>query len=145
MDSHGNICGIEDSNTHMVTAADGTTKEVTNTFEYKKGAGSKGEETGGTAPLNLGKAKYGTFPRLATDLINQADKLTKPKELKFTQICVEQTKLHQWSRTPLCCLKKMTASAAAALAAMAKKWNTILTIPHTTNVVAPIFCVWCFT
>lgn len=88
MDSHGNICGVEGSNTHMVTAADGTTKEVTNEFKYT--TGSNGEETGGTAPSNLGKAKYGTFPRLATDLINQADKLTKPKELKFTQICVDK-------------------------------------------------------
>jgi len=88
MDSHGNICGINGSDTHTVTAADGTAKQVTNKFEYKKG--SKGEETGGTAPFNLGKAKYGTFPRLATDLINQADKLSKPKELKFTQICVDK-------------------------------------------------------
>jgi len=85
MDSHGNICGIEGSDTHTATTADGTAKQVTNTFEY-----NHGEETGGTAPFDLVKAKYGTFPRLATDLVNQADKLHKPQELKFTQLCVDK-------------------------------------------------------
>ena len=35
MDSHGNICGIEGSDTHTVNAADGTAKQVTNKFEFE--------------------------------------------------------------------------------------------------------------
>jgi hypothetical protein len=87
MDSHGNICGIDGSNVHKVTTADGIVDKK-NTFKYSKD--SKGKESGGTAPLDLVKAKYGTFPRLATDLVNQADKLTKPQDLKFTQLCVDK-------------------------------------------------------
>ena len=66
MDSHGNICGIAGSNVHTVTTADGTV-DKTNAFKYSKD--SKGKESGGTAPLDLVKAKYGTFPRLATDRV----------------------------------------------------------------------------
>jgi hypothetical protein len=87
MDSHGNICGIDGSNVHKVTTADGIVDKK-NTFKYSKD--SKGKESGGTAPLDLVKAKYGTFPRLATDLVNQADKLTSPQDLKFTQLCVDK-------------------------------------------------------
>ena len=89
MDSHGNICGIEGSQTHTVTDAEGKESKVTNVFEVT--ADTAGLYTGGKAPENIVSAKYGVFPRLASDVASQLDKFaTDPTSLKLTQLCVDE-------------------------------------------------------
>lgn len=89
MDSHGNICGVEGSQTHTVTNADGKQSTVTNVFKVT--ADTSGKYTGGKAPENIVSAKYGVFPRLASDVAAQLDKFaTDPTSLKLTQLCVDE-------------------------------------------------------
>jgi hypothetical protein len=77
MDSHGNICGVEGSNVVEVDE-----KTVTNSF------------ADGSMPEDLVKAKYGMFPRIASDIAAQISKLKKnggqPFIPSFTQLCVDE-------------------------------------------------------
>ena len=88
MDSHGNICGVANSNVISITNAEGKEEQRENVFAVSSDA--DGKWSGGTAPFNLGQAKVGVFPRIASDIAAQFDKITNPASIKFTQICADK-------------------------------------------------------
>ena len=88
MDSQGNICGTVNKEI-TITNAKGVEEKRTNAFAVE--LSTDGVWSGGKAPKDLVKAKFGVFPRLASDVVAQLDKFaTDPTSLKFTQMCVDE-------------------------------------------------------
>ena len=89
MDSKGNICGIASSNVISIKQPDGSYVDRTNVFDVT--LDTKGNvATGGNAPKDLAKAKYGVFPRIASDVVAQLAEGKLPQNMKFTQICADK-------------------------------------------------------